>query len=106
MAFIDETWWLRRGEESVGEIRVTEADFPWPHGDFLRGPGRPAAEPGFTGSRRPTRSEEWEQWDRAWTALEEEHTLHSPEGPVAEFLLPVEPPHAWFRFSEEPFDLG
>ncbi len=61
---------------------------------------------GRTATSCPARSEEWEQWDRAWTALEEEHTLHSPEGPVAEFLLPVEPPHAWFRFSEEPFDLG
>ncbi|MFI9782152.1 hypothetical protein ACIHEI_01385 [Kitasatospora sp. NPDC051984] len=104
MAFTDETWRLVRGEELVGEIRITEADFPWLSGDFLPGPGWPAAEPGFAESLRLVEAEEWEAWDPFYTALTKNCTLHAPDGPVAEFLLHIEPPQAWFRFSEEPFE--
>jgi hypothetical protein len=104
MAFTDETWRLLRGEELVGEIRVTDADFPWLYGDFLPGPGWAAAAPGFAESRRLVEAEEWQAWDGLWSALEKQYALHAPDGPVAEFLLHIEEPHAWFRFSEEPFE--
>ncbi|MFD8478879.1 hypothetical protein [Kitasatospora sp. NPDC059673] len=104
MAFTDETWRLMRGDGLVGEIRITDADFPWLYGDFLPGPGWPAAEPDFAENRRLNQAEEWEAWDQHYTELEKRYTLHAPEGPVAEFLLHIKPPHAWFRFSEEPFE--
>jgi len=104
MAFTDETWRVMRGEELVGEIRITDTDFPWLHGEFAPGPGWPAAEPCFAESRRLSEADVWEAWEPVHLALAKTYALHAPDGPVAEFLLHIEPPRAWFRFSEEPFE--
>ncbi|MFD7729212.1 hypothetical protein ACFV6F_02345 [Kitasatospora phosalacinea] len=102
--FTEETWRLLRGGELVGEIRIDEADFPWLSGEFVPGPAWPGLAPGFAECRRLAEAEEWAAWERAYDPLEAACALHSPDGPVAEFLLHVEPPRAWFRFSEEPFE--
>ncbi|MGX4731998.1 hypothetical protein [Kitasatospora griseola] len=106
MAFTDETWRLVHGEDLVGEIRIDDADFPWLHGEFTPGPGWPGFAPRFAECRELAEAEEWDAWGRIHLTLEQELTLHAPEGPMAEFLLHIEPPRAWFRFSEEPFEDG
>ncbi|MEU3499114.1 hypothetical protein [Kitasatospora cineracea] len=102
--FTEETWRLLRGTEPVGEIRIDEADFPWLRGEFAPGPGWAEAAPRFAETLRLVREEEWGEFDRAYAAVERDYALHSPDGPVAEFLLHIDPPRAWFRFSEEPFE--
>ncbi|MFJ1752014.1 hypothetical protein [Kitasatospora sp. NPDC088134] len=106
MAFTDETWQLFHGTEPAGSIRITEADFPWLAGEFTPGPAFPAVAPLFAETRRLADAEDREGFDRAYDEISASCALHSPDGPVAEFLLHVEPPRARFRFSEEPFEEG
>ncbi len=37
MGFVGEVWQVRKGEESVGEILIDDADFPWLSGKFTAG---------------------------------------------------------------------
>ncbi|MDR3035748.1 MAG: hypothetical protein LBV78_22060 [Kitasatospora sp.] len=99
--FTEETWRLLRGTELVGEIRVDEVDMPWLGGGFRPGPAWPEFAAGFAECRRLAEAEDWEGWERAYDPLEAACTLHSPDGPVAEFMLHVEPPRARFRFHRE-----
>ncbi len=39
MGFDGMVWHVRSGDESVGEILIDEADFPWLWGHFTPGPG-------------------------------------------------------------------
>ncbi|MGW4803445.1 hypothetical protein [Kitasatospora sp. NPDC004272] len=96
-----ETWRLLHGTEPVGEIRIDGVDMPWLNGTFRPGPAWPEFAPHFAECHRLAEAEDWEGWERAYGRLEAACTLHSPDGPVAEFMLHVEPPRARFRYHRE-----
>jgi hypothetical protein len=47
VGMIGEVWQLRRGGEVLGEITMTEADFPWLSGSFAERPGFAEVAPLF-----------------------------------------------------------
>jgi hypothetical protein len=105
MPFIGEIWRVERGTEVVGEITVTEADWPWLNGDFAPGPGFADLRPHFARELAlvETIDEDIEAWEAAYARASEGVRLVAPAGPVAEFLLHIEGDAAWFRWSDEPF---
>ncbi|MEW2403069.1 hypothetical protein [Streptomyces sp. NPDC046862] len=114
MAFVGEVWHVTTRDGAVlGEIGIEEADFPWLRGRFT-------ARPGFEDVRllferelalldRIEQAEEErqaeEEWEAAYGAVREAVLLVAPGRPVAEFLLHIEGDQAWFRWSEEPFEV-
>ncbi|MDX3098113.1 hypothetical protein PV703_24900 [Streptomyces sp. ME01-24h] len=113
MGYVGGIWRLLSDGEPVGVITVEEADFPWLSGRFTPGPAFARVRPLFarelalmqTAMTAPAEEDEpWAAWEAAYEEVRRTVTLHSPSGPVAEFLLHVEGDQAWFRWSEEPFD--
>lgn len=104
MGFDGEIWHVRRGTDSVGEILIEEADFPWLSGRFTAGPA--FAEVAGLFARELTLAESddaWDEWEAAYDEIRRHLSLFSPDGPVPEFLLHISGNHAWFRWSDEPF---
>ncbi|MFI2206679.1 hypothetical protein ACH47Z_39335 [Streptomyces sp. NPDC020192] len=104
MGFEGEVWRLMRQDKLLGEITIDEADFPWLNGRFL--PTRAFAEvkPWFDASLALMEAEEYERFDDSYDRIAGALSLVAPSGPVAEFLLHIDDGHAWFRWSDEPFD--
>ncbi|MER7077584.1 hypothetical protein [Saccharopolyspora kobensis] len=101
--FPGETWRLHRGEELVGEIEVTDADFPWLSGPFRPQPAFAEFEPVFAAELELAESDDdWAAWEQIYDRINEALTLVSPRGPVAEFILHVQDGEAWFRWIDEP----
>ncbi|ARF58559.1 hypothetical protein [Streptomyces gilvosporeus] len=108
MPFIGEVWRVERGAEVVGEITVTEANFPWLNGRFAPGPGYPELRPHFVRELELVEAvdegmDDMTAWEDAYNRACEGVRLVAPTGPVAEFLLHIEDDAAWFRWNEEPF---
>jgi hypothetical protein len=108
---IGEVWHLRRGEEVLGEITITEADFPWLRGSFIARAGFAEVAPLFTEeialgevTLDSDRVADIEAWEAAYERITNTMSLAAPSGPVAEFLLHIEEDEAWFRWSEEPLN--
>ncbi|MCO1580710.1 hypothetical protein M8C13_33635 [Crossiella sp. SN42] len=98
-------WRLVRGAEPLGEIVITEADFPWLHGRFQPRPAFAEVKPLFDAELALSESDEDnDAWEQAYRRITSSLSLVSPEGPVAEFLLHIQGDEAWFRWSDEPFD--
>ncbi|MFG3513896.1 hypothetical protein [Streptomyces bobili] len=109
MGFDGEIWYVRHGEEQVGEIVIDDADFPWLSGRFSPGPAYDAVEPLFTRELALVEGDldrNIEEWEAVYAEIGRRVALHSPEGPVAEFLLHIQGDRAWFRWSDEPFEEG
>lgn len=107
MGFVGEVWQVRTGEESVGEILIDDADFPWLSGKFTAGPAFGDVEELFARELALTKADDdghWARWEEAYDEISRQVTLTSPDGPVPEFLLHIEGERAWFRWSDEPFD--
>ncbi|WP_327673888.1 hypothetical protein [Kitasatospora sp. NBC_00458] len=104
MGFEGQVWRLVRQDDSVGEIVVEEADFPWLYGRFIPGTAFPDVEPLFTRSLALSEAEAWEAFDDVHEEITKAVSLISPSGPVAEFLLHIQGDTAWFRWSDEPFE--
>lgn len=110
MGRIGEVWQLRRGDEVLGEITITDADFPWLRGSFVARAG--FAEVASLFAEELALSEvildddskaAIDAWETAYDRIAKTMTLVAPSGPVAEFLLHVDAGEAWFRWSDEPF---
>jgi hypothetical protein len=107
----DEVWQLRRGDEVLGEITITEVDFPWLHGSFAARPEFAEFAPLFAEELKLTEALEDsdaddlnEAWEAAYHRINVMLTLVGPAGPAAEFLLHIDAGEAWFRWTDEPFD--
>ncbi|MFF0201470.1 hypothetical protein [Streptomyces sp. NPDC005017] len=104
MGFDGDVWRLMRQEELLGEIVIEEADFPWLSGRFVPAPAFGEVKPWFDETLALLEAEEYERFDASYDRIANALTLVAPSGPVAEFLLHVSEAHAWFRWSDEPFD--
>src|SRR5688572_23008777 len=109
---IGEVWQLRRRDDVVGEITISDADFPWLAGTFVALPGFAEVAPLFAEELELTRRIEdddskatVEEWEAVHRRIATMLTLVAPSGPVAEFLLHIDGSDAWFRWSDEPFDV-
>lgn len=107
---IGEVWQLCRGDEVLGEITVTDADFPWLSGDFAAGAGFAEVESLFADELALSEAiadddgtADVEAWETAYDRIAETMALVAPSGRVAEFLLHIDGSEAWFRWSDEPF---
>ncbi|MCK7622770.1 hypothetical protein MUU72_06575 [Streptomyces sp. RS10V-4] len=105
MAYIGEIWRVERGTDVVGEITVTQADFPWLNGRFVPGPAFAELRPHFARELAllDTLDDDPTAWEEAYARASDGVRLIAPDGPVAEFLLHIEDDAAWFRWSDEPF---
>jgi hypothetical protein len=92
----------------VGEIYVTDADFPWLRGRFV-----PQDE--FENIRALFQEElalieregdlDVDNWESVYQQIMSRVSLIKPDGTsAAEFLLHIKDSEAWFRWSKEPFD--
>ncbi|MFG2774878.1 hypothetical protein [Streptomyces sp. NPDC048350] len=106
-------WRARTAAGLVGEITVTGGDFPWLHGHFTPGPAYDTVKDLFVRElallepilEGPDDHAAAEAWESAYDAVRSAVTLESPDGvSVPEFLLHIEGPEAWFRWSPEPFE--
>lgn len=104
-----EVWQLRRGDAVIGEITVTEADFPWLRGTLTPRDGFAEVAPLFAEELALTEAFEddnSEETIAAWEAVHDQiaatMTLAGPSGPVAEFLLHIDGTEAWFRWIDSP----
>ncbi|MFI1359655.1 hypothetical protein ACH4TV_39675 [Streptomyces sp. NPDC020898] len=104
VGFEGEVWRLERDDALVGEIVIEDADFPWLSGRFVPEPAFVEVEPWFAESLALVEAEEYERFEDAYDRIAHGLNLVSPEGPVAEFLLHIRDGHAWFRWSDEPFE--
>lgn len=111
MGRIGEVWQLRRGDELLGEITITEVDFPWLGGSFAAGSGFAEVASLFAEEFALTKvieeddsAADIDAWEAAYDRIAETMTLVAPSGPVAEFLLYVDVDEAWFRWIDKPFE--
>ncbi|WP_019070081.1 hypothetical protein [Streptomyces hokutonensis] len=105
MGFVGEVWQVHKGDESVGEILIDDADFPWLSGKFTAGPAFDAVRELFARELALAQADdEWARWEEVYDEVRRQVALTSPDGPVPEFLLHIEGERAWFRWSDEPFD--
>src|SRR5688572_30468985 len=90
---IGEVWQLRRGDEVLGEITITDAGFPWLSGSFVARAGFADVAPLFAeelalseASADDDSVANIEAWEKAYDRIAKTMTLVAPSGPVAEFL--------------------
>jgi hypothetical protein len=104
----EQAWRLLHGEALLGEVYVTDADFPWLKGRFV-------PEDEFENVRALFEEElalvdrqgelDVQKWESIYRQIANSVTLIKPDGtPAAEFLLHINDNKAWFRWSDEPFD--
>ncbi|MGW4518434.1 hypothetical protein ACWEO4_42515 [Streptomyces sp. NPDC004393] len=104
MGFEGEVWRLMREEELLGEIVISEVEFPWLNGRFVPTPTFAEVKPWFDESLALREAEEYARFDDSYAQIAGTLSLVAPSGPVAEFLLHIGDGRAWFRWSDEPFD--
>jgi hypothetical protein len=104
----EQPWQLLQGETLIGEVYVTDTDFPWLNGRFV-----PQDE--FENVRALFEEElalvdregelDVEKWESIYQQITHTVTLMKPDAtPAAEFLLHIKDNNAWFRWSDEAFD--
>lgn len=103
-------WKLKHADELIGEIHITDSDFPWLCGTFVASPGFAHFKPLFDRelelmeSDNPGAEDAMDSWEKTYELINNALTLIDAEGmPVAEFLLHIQNGDAWFRWSDEPF---
>ena len=103
-----QVWRLLRGEATIGEIHITDADFPWLNGRFVARDGFEDVRPLFEAELALMDHEgelDIETWESIYKQITDTLALVKADGtPVAEFLLHIKNDDAWFRWSDEPFD--
>ncbi len=98
---------LFRGEELLGELTVTDIDFPWPHARFDARSVFEELRPLFAEELSLVEGErnDVDAWETLYKRIRREVKLRYPDGrDVPEFLLHIDGATAWWRWSDEPFD--
>ena len=108
MSGIGEVWEMRCGAEVLGEITVTEVDFPWVSGGFAARAGFARFAPLFAEELAllgPALDDDSavtvDDWEAVYGRIDAAVTLVAPGGPVAEFLVHIDGDAAWFRWSDD-----
>lgn len=103
---IGEVWRLCRGGEVLGEITVTDADFPWLSGGFVARAGFGEVASLFAEELALSEvllSDDSDAavaaWEVAYDRIAATMTLVAPSGPMAAFLLHIDSDEAWFRWA-------
>jgi hypothetical protein len=103
-----QVWRLLRGEAIIGEVHITDADFPWLNGRFVPRDGFEDVRPLFEAELALVDHEgelDIETWESIYKQITDTLAFVKADGtPVAEFLLHIKDDDAWFRWSDEPFD--
>jgi hypothetical protein len=107
-------WKLKHADELIGEIRITDGDFPWLSGTFVPLPGFARFKPLFEQELQlldavsdpdSDTGKATDAWEAAYALLSSSLTMiNDHDVPVAEFLLHIQDTQAWFRWSDDPFD--
>jgi hypothetical protein len=103
---IGETWRLYREQELLGELVVTDADFPWLNARFQAAPAFETVRPLFEEELRLADAvdDDVDAWQAAYARVRDAVSLAAPGGRrVPEFLLHIQGEDAWWRWSDEPF---
>ncbi|WP_106581687.1 hypothetical protein [Murinocardiopsis flavida] len=102
-----QTWRLLHGTEPVGEITVTEQDWPWLSGPFSPRPRFADFAPLFArelalveAMATDDSAAAAEAWETAYAPITSALRLEGPDGAVAGFLLHIEDGSAWFRWHD------
>jgi hypothetical protein len=102
-----DVWTLRRAEQSLGTISITDTNFPWLNGTWTPDIAFAQHADLFATELKLLEKEDWDAWEIAYEAiLSNGIRLHYPDGrAVPEFLLHIDSSKqtAWFRWSDEPF---
>ena len=106
VAVAGDVWRLYAGDELIGDLVVTEAEFPWLYSRFVPHDGFARVRPLFDEEfRLLERDDDVDAWEAAYARIAEAVTLAAPDGRrVPQFLLHVDGDEAWWRWSDEPFD--
>jgi hypothetical protein len=99
------TWRLMLRDALIGEIEITDSDFPWLSGTFVARPGFAEVKPLFDEELSLLESEDYRALDDVYYRIRGTGLrLFAPDGhEVPEFLLHIREREAWFRYSDEPF---
>jgi hypothetical protein len=105
----DNVWTLHRRAdgEVLAELVVTGGDLPWLNARVDPRAGLKDVLPLFADELQllDEIDENPERWERAYDAIQSSVTLRDPDGlEVPEFLLHLTSDHAWWRWSDEPFN--
>ncbi|GLW92765.1 hypothetical protein Aglo03_35810 [Actinokineospora globicatena] len=99
--YVPEVWRLVRGDELIGEITITDRDFPWLYGDFEAQAGFGEFKPLFDRELELLSADEGrEEWESVYEKVTGPLALVSPDGPVSHFLLHIDGAEAWFRWAD------
>jgi len=104
-----DVWRLYGGEKLLAEMRVTGSDFPWTHASLSAQPAFAAVAPLFAEELRLIDLlddvAQQDAWELAYDRVQEAVSLTAPNGRrVPEYLLHIDGEHAWWRWSDTPFD--
>ena len=107
------TWRLHRDGAVIADLVVTEADFPWLRARLEPRPGFDAVRELFVADLVTSEAINDDDSDAAIEAFElgqdriqDAVTMSYPDGgEVPEFLLHVDGDEAWWRWSDEPFEV-
>src|SRR6266508_3904110 len=106
MGFVGETWRLYHEQELLGQLVITDADFPWLRARFQAEPGFEMVRPLFEEELRllDTIDDGVDAWEAAYGQVRDAVSLAAPDGRrVPEFLLHIQGENAWWRWNDEPF---
>jgi hypothetical protein len=106
MGFIGKTWRLYHDQELLGQLVVTDADFPWLSARFQAAPAFEKVRPLFEEELRllDTIDDDLDAWEAAYGQVRDAVSLAAADGRrVPEFLLHIQGENAWWRWNDEPF---
>lgn len=101
-------WLLKSGDTLIGSIDVTGSDQPWLTGDFYPESGFAEFSDLFSQELALVEGnldDEIARWEEVYRRITDRLRLLKPDGTeVPEYLLHIRGDHAWFRYSDEPFE--
>jgi hypothetical protein len=97
-------WTLRSGDELLGAIEITDADFPWSYGRWTPTAAFERFADLFARDLQAESDPDGDDWIDAYYEIRGSTQLHYPDGSsVPEFWLHIDGDLAWFRHHYEKF---